>query len=87
MGQETVAAIDGGAAAYGVEAQCTHATEEPLPLGENIGAGRGCAAHLHMHVARVVKLVLESGMRFQPFAVRHVNDLRTDVVDRRCLAG
>ena len=54
VGEEAGAAMDGGAAAYRVEAQGAHAVKELFALAEVVGAGRRGAVHPDMHEARVV---------------------------------
>ena len=66
----------------GMQAQRLDAVEQRLARHEIVDVRRRRAVHPHVHVARIVHLRAEPGMRLELGAVRQVNGARRDVVDR-----
>ena len=54
---------------------------------EIVDVRRRRPAHAHFDVTRVVQLVAQPGMRLEPLAVRQIDGVRGDVVDRRAAVG
>ena len=67
-----------------IQPQCLHAVKRSLAQFELINVRRRRPAHLQMHGPHIVDVLAEARMGFQPLAVRQINRVCRDIVDRGC---